>query len=362
MNALVAMLHFCEVHGPRVVFCTQATHHHHLDANNPHNTAPIPIPNANHSTTTIMDPPISSLSSQLSSLVRKETSSSAPPPPPPPVTTQSTCAACTAQMPIILSTKNGPALEAKRMIVHDDDNPTVAYIGTPSPQHLQLYKAARLACVRSLTTELCPGREGPVLFGDDENGYALSYLFKLHDAYARGETRFYSLMVLMTDRVFLISCWPFFVSEFKSMAVNLQSRANTVFQREKEIRQQPHYSAFRRAVTPMSQDPFFRRRSHTALRSLVDLLGIKDIYPQIHAQFSYILKRSARKRMEKITSGRSASTEYLVMRDQYYAKRRQQQRRHEKQTTTHHPVTITTTTTKSPALAAAPPSPLPQYS
>lgn len=95
-----------------------------------------------------MDPPISSLSSQLSSLVRKETSSSAPPPPPPPVTTQSTCAACTAQMPIILSTKNGPALEAKRMIVHDDDNPTVAYIGTPSPQHLQLYKAARLACVR----------------------------------------------------------------------------------------------------------------------------------------------------------------------------------------------------------------------
>lgn len=66
-------------------------------------------------------------------------------------------------------------------------------------------------CIHSLTTELCPGREGPVLFGDDENGYALSYLFKLHDAYARGETRLYSLMVLMTDRVFLISCWPFFV-------------------------------------------------------------------------------------------------------------------------------------------------------
>lgn len=142
MNALVAMLHFCEVHGPRVVFCTQATHHHHhhhLDANNNHHTAPIPIPNANHSP--IMDLPISSLSSQLSSL-RKETSSA------PPVTSQSTCAACTAQMPIILSTKNGPALEAKRMIIHDDDDPTVAYIGTPSPQHLQLYKAARLACVR----------------------------------------------------------------------------------------------------------------------------------------------------------------------------------------------------------------------
>ena len=140
MNALVAMLHFCEVHGPRIVFCTQATHHHHIDDIN-QSTAPIPIPNTNHSP--IMDLPhtFSSLSSQLSSL-RKETLSSCP------ITTQSACAACTAQMPIILSTKNGPAVEAKRMIVHDDDDPTVAYIGTPSPQHLQLYKAARLACVR----------------------------------------------------------------------------------------------------------------------------------------------------------------------------------------------------------------------
>lgn len=126
MNALVAMLHFCEVHGPRVVFCTQATHHHHPIEANHHTSAPIPIPNTNHST--IMEHPFNQLG--------KETLS------------ESTCAACTAQMPIILSTKHGPAVEAKCMIVHDDDDPTVAYIGTQSPQHLQLYKAIRLACVR----------------------------------------------------------------------------------------------------------------------------------------------------------------------------------------------------------------------
>lgn len=65
--------------------------------------------------------------------------------------------------------------------------------------------------VVSLTAEFCQGRDGPVLFGDDENGYVMSYMFKLRDSQARGEARFYSLMMLMTDRVYLISCWPFLV-------------------------------------------------------------------------------------------------------------------------------------------------------
>lgn len=56
------------------------------------------------------------------------------------------------------------------------------------------------------------------------------------------------------------------------MALNLQERANIVFQKEKEGNR--HQSITRR--TPISsQDPFFRRKSNTALRSLVDLLGVK---------------------------------------------------------------------------------------
>lgn len=107
------------------------------------------------------------------------------------------------------------------------------------------------------------------------------------------------------------------------MALNLQERANIVFQREKEShRQSSCYSSINnnsssssaRRTTPISsQDPFFRRKSNTALRSLVDLLGIKDIYAQIQAQFSYTLKLSSRKRMEKLTLGRSESALYKKM-------------------------------------------------
>jgi L-ribulose-5-phosphate 3-epimerase UlaE len=57
------------------------------------------------------------------------------------------------------------------------------------------------------------------------------------------------------------------------MALNLQERANVVFQREKDgMRQITH-----RRAPITSQDQFYRRRSNTALRSLVDLLGIKVI-------------------------------------------------------------------------------------
>ncbi|KAG1463107.1 hypothetical protein G6F56_005362 [Rhizopus delemar] len=267
MNALVALLHFCEVHGPCVVFCTQTIHDEQP--------------------------------------VQQEVKKS------------SSCPACTAQFPLVNTGQS--VSEAKHLLTRDEDYPNIKYMGTKSPTQNHLYKAVRLACVRSLTAEFCQGRDGPVLFGDDENGYVMSYMFKLRDSQARGEARFYSFMMLMTDRVYLISCWPYIVNAFKSMVIHLQERANSVFQKEKELKQQT--SINHRRGAPISQEQFFKRRSHTPLRSLVDLLGIKDIYVQIQAQFSLILKLSSRKRMEKLNPGRSESALYTRMKEEYEAKK-----------------------------------------
>ncbi|ORE02421.1 hypothetical protein BCV72DRAFT_53192 [Rhizopus microsporus var. microsporus] len=281
MNALVALLHFCEVHGPCVVFCTQTMH-------------------------------------EEQSLDMKKSNNG-------------NCAACTAQFPLV---NTGQSIsEAKYLITTDEEYPNIKYIGTKTPPQNHLYKAVRLACVRSLTAEFCQGRDGPVLFGDDENGYVMSYMFKLRDSQARGEARFYSFMILMADRVYLISCWPFIVSAFKSMVIQLQERANAVFQKEKEVKQQQqqfsYYSISNRRGAPISQEQFFKRRSHTPLRSLVDLLGIKDIYIHIQAQFSFVLKLASRKRIEKLNPGRTESMLYLKMKEEYLAKRHQQQQKEE---------------------------------
>lgn len=43
---------------------------------------------------------------------------------------------------------------------------------------------------------MCPGREGPIFFGDSDTRYVLSYTFHLQDAKARGGRRLYSIIVV----------------------------------------------------------------------------------------------------------------------------------------------------------------------
>lgn len=96
MNALVALLHFCEVHGPCVVFCTQTMH-------------------------------------EEQSLDMKKSNNG-------------NCAACTAQFPLV---NTGQSIsEAKYLITTDEEYPNIKYVGTKTPPQNHLYKAVRLACVR----------------------------------------------------------------------------------------------------------------------------------------------------------------------------------------------------------------------
>ena len=53
----------------------------------------------------------------------------------------------------------------------------------------------------SLSCEVCPGREGPIMFGDEASGYVFSHTFFLKDTQSRGFQRWYAwiyLVLLMT--------------------------------------------------------------------------------------------------------------------------------------------------------------------
>lgn len=39
--------------------------------------------------------------------------------------------------------------------------------------------------------QVCPGKEGPIYFGDEARGHVLSYTFFLRDVQARGFKRWY---------------------------------------------------------------------------------------------------------------------------------------------------------------------------
>lgn len=69
---------------------------------------------------------------------------------------------------------------------------------------------------------------GLVYFGDSARGYVLSNTFFLKDAQARGFHRWYSIIVLMKDKHFLLNSWPFFQKYINQVVEKLQTKANQV--------------------------------------------------------------------------------------------------------------------------------------
>lgn len=135
MNALIALLHFCEVHGPCVVYCTQTIHQTpFLPSTNDLNIPALKTMSVDAETAPL--PPI-----------RKNSLCSAPQ-----KTSSGSCAACTAQLPLV-NTGQG-IMEAKSLFTLDQDDPSIKYIGTKAPQQNHLYKAVRLACVRRYVCDL----------------------------------------------------------------------------------------------------------------------------------------------------------------------------------------------------------------
>ncbi|CAJ0872223.1 20007_t:CDS:2, partial [Entrophospora sp. SA101] len=170
MNAIVSLVHFCEVDGPSVIFCTQAFHENAIEERATEDFLNIKSNNVGER------PPVqaSSCSSCAFPLFsidqskdQKETMTG-------------------KGIDEVKGVEGGEKSDPKKRFnnncesikgfkTKDDENPLVTYIGSRYPQHPRLYSALRQACVRSLSCEYCQGREGPVLFGDDKNGYETNF-------------------------------------------------------------------------------------------------------------------------------------------------------------------------------------------
>ncbi|KAG0218403.1 hypothetical protein BGX33_007545 [Mortierella sp. NVP41] len=110
----------------------------------------------------------------------------------------------------------------------DPANSELSYISAPDPVDTSLFAPIRIACIRSLNSETYCGREGSVFFGDGKNGYVLSYMFTVYDAQSRGHRVKYTIMTMMTDRVYLVASMEYLISQFQIIASNLQSMANAL--------------------------------------------------------------------------------------------------------------------------------------
>ncbi|OXU20346.1 hypothetical protein TSAR_000051 [Trichomalopsis sarcophagae] len=140
------------------------------------------------------------------------------------------------------------------------------------------------ACIRSLSCEVHPGKEGVCYFGDESRGHVLSHTFSLKDAQARGLRRWCSFIVFMRDKQFLLNMWPFFVDNLKEIIRELQDFAEKKYYAEEAECPQ---RVVRLSTTNCGPN-------NKQSRALSEITNEKHVFVRIHMWFVWILSAGAR--------------------------------------------------------------------
>ncbi|PIK39487.1 hypothetical protein BSL78_23679 [Apostichopus japonicus] len=276
MNAVIALCHFCELHGPRILFSTQAYH------NEP-----------------------GKLGSNGAALFRSRSE-----------TGGSTSSVGSERSGGTAGSQRTELCEACRSIQHGhsgfisyDHNVGISYTSSQYPSQPQIFTMVRQACIRSLSCEVCPGREGPIFFGDEHYGYTLSYTFFVKDSQARGFQRWYSIIVVMMDKMFLLNSWPFLTSNIRSIIDKIQAQAISIYEKEQAAKSERAERINRQLHAHDVLPP--RGGGTQAFRSLIDLTGDKQLFRYLHMLFAWILMAGGSRFTEKFLEGPPNEEEFL---------------------------------------------------
>ncbi|XP_016991879.1 folliculin [Drosophila rhopaloa] len=168
MNAVIALCHFCEAHGPCAIFCTQ----------------------------TLRDTKLEDLPLEQQQ-------------------TQKSCSACNYSMG-----KNNNAIYSR------DTESGATFVSTKVAVLPEVANLVKQAAVLSLSNGTDPSKDGEfVFFGDSSRGHILSHTFRVSDLQARGYSQLFSIIVLMKDKYFLLNIKPFLAEHLKKVSSELQAAA-----------------------------------------------------------------------------------------------------------------------------------------
>ncbi|XP_017128652.1 folliculin [Drosophila elegans] len=170
MNAVIALCHFCEAHGPCAIFCTQTLRDTKLE-----------------------DLPLDQQQQQ----------------------TQKSCSACNYSMG-----RNNSAIYSR------DTESGATFVSTKVAVLPEVASLVKQAAVLSLSNGTDPSKDGEfVFFGDSARGHILSHTFRVSDLQARGYSQLFSIIVLMKDKYFLLNIKPFLAEHLKKVSSELQMAA-----------------------------------------------------------------------------------------------------------------------------------------
>lgn len=168
-NFILCLSHFCELHGPQIIVCTQVT-------------------------------------TEDKKQEYIHTSAS----------TQGVCSSCQLILPDNVAS----------LVTHSDSR---VFISTAYPSSQRRYAALKKLMMKSLSVETVSDIAKPMFFGDAIYGYCLNKIFKIYDINARGQERKYGLMMVCDSESDLLQNWDIltlYVCEFIDLIQQRVSHTN----------------------------------------------------------------------------------------------------------------------------------------
>lgn len=173
---MICLSHFCELHGPCSVICTQIS-------SNSKNTKGLLL----HSNSKLQ-----------------------------------TCQSCKLQLP-----------EDRRNLLTKSSS--TEYVSTQYPVYQERYKALTKLVMKTLSVETNPSLSKPLFLGDNACGYCLSRIFKIKDVNARGGERKYSLMVISDEEVKIMKNWNVITKYLSEIISSIQVKVERVIQHKQKL-------------------------------------------------------------------------------------------------------------------------------
>ncbi|QPG73227.1 hypothetical protein FOA43_000534 [Brettanomyces nanus] len=227
MTFIVTLAHFCEVHGPSMVMCTQAV--------------------------------------GPGELLSKYYGSGIP--------DSQLCESCRLKIPK-QSTEEMPdpsTVETKSKV---NDS---MYISTQFPTSQHRYSSLRHIIMRVFTIEISSSTNQPLIFGDARAGYSMALLFKIFDSTARGSERKYSIIVTSDkeDDIF---------ANYSLILLNLSKTVEYIISKSMQVMEKA-------GKNNDNNDVYLRRSAGVPkTKSLVTIMDDESFFVRLHLLASSLLE------------------------------------------------------------------------
>ncbi|CAI2344193.1 unnamed protein product [Caenorhabditis sp. 36 PRJEB53466] len=159
--------------------------------------------------------------------------------------------------------------------------------------------------------------DGCVIFGDTDNGYCFAYTFRLADAKARGFYRLFSLIVVSNDLTFLTNNFEYFKQSLGGIKNELQRLAQDVFTREIDVGEKLteddiHKPEYQKLVGKMPS--WYRRKiAIDTDRNLTVVTANEQIWVLLHRLMMWTLRSPTLACRDQVMEGKPTQDMMVLM-------------------------------------------------